>query len=95
MKQAHRGNAVRWRGMFKVSSVLTDPTAVSLQVKTPDGTTTTYTYANATVSKESTGIYYKDVVLDAEGVWRAYMVGTGTCRAADIEPVEVVKDSFA
>lgn len=93
--EVYRDSAVRWRGVFTVEDVDTDPTAVSLYVKEPDGTETTYTYANATVSKEATGIYYKDVVLDSEGVWRARMVGTGTCRAADIENVRAVRDPFS
>ena len=94
MKQVNRGNAVRWRGVFKVDGTLTDPTTVALEVREPSGTTTTYTYANATVSKENTGIYFKDVVLNTEGVWKAYMVGTGTCRASDLEPVQVKPDPF-
>lgn len=93
--QVYRDSAVRWRGVFTVDDVDTDPTAVSLFVLEPNGTETEYSYINATVSKEATGIYYKDVVLDSEGLWHARMLGTGTCRAADIEAVRVVKDPFS
>jgi len=95
MKQVYRDTAVRWRGVFTVADVATDPTTVSLIVRQPGGTQTTYTYAGATITKEATGIYYKDVVLSVEGTWKARMVGTGTARAADIEEVIVLKDDFA
>lgn len=94
MKQVTRGSAVRFRGRFQVSDVDTDPSTVSIQVRDPSGTTSTYTYGSATISKEATGIYYKDIVLDSEGVWKAYMVGTGLCRAADIEAVQCRPDPF-
>lgn len=54
-----------------------DPTTVTLWVENPSGTETSYTYAGATVSKESTGVYYKNFRWDAEGTWRYRWIGTG------------------
>jgi hypothetical protein len=67
---------------FYVASVLTDPTTVSLIVTTPAGVATTYTYAGATITKTSTGIYTKDVACSEDGLWSYEWVGTGT--AADV-----------
>lgn len=68
---------------FQVASVVTDPTAVSLTIVDPDGTSTTYTYP-ADIAKDSTGVYHKDVDCSAtnRGIWQAVWVGTGT--ASDV-----------
>lgn len=95
MKRFSRDTAVRFRAVFTVDGADTDPTTITFYIKEPDGTETAYTYVNAEIFKEATGIYYKDVVLDAEGRWACRAVGTGACRAGDIEPVEVPKDAFS
>jgi hypothetical protein len=60
-----------------VGGVATDPTAVTLVAEKPDQTSTTYTYAGLTLSKETTGRYYVDVTLDQAGLWTYRMAGTG------------------
>jgi uncharacterized protein YfaS (alpha-2-macroglobulin family) len=60
----------------------TDPTTVTLNVREPDGTVTAYTYAAAQVTKAGTGDFYKDVSVDASGVWAWEWIGTGTVAAA-------------
>jgi hypothetical protein len=60
----------------------TDPTTVTLRVREPDGTTTSYTYAGGDVTKAGAGDFYKDVSVDAAGVWAWEWVGTGTVAAA-------------
>lgn len=67
---------------FKVSGVATDPTAISLAVTDPLGTTTTYTYAGLTITKTGTGAYSKDVSCPTPGKWLAVWTGTGT--ASDV-----------
>jgi hypothetical protein len=67
---------------FSVSSVATDPTTVSLTVTDPDGTATTYTYAAATITRTSAGIYTKDIPCSISGVWLYLWVGTGTASDA-------------
>lgn len=71
---------------FAVNSVPADPTTVSLVVTDPDGTTNTYTYP-ATITKDSTGVYHKDVDCSStqRGIWQAVWIGTGT--ASDVQPV--------
>ena len=67
---------------FTVSDVNTDPTTISLTVREPDGTTTTYTYAGATITKTSTGVYTKNITLAKRGVWLFQWAGTGACQAS-------------
>lgn len=67
---------------FSVAGVLTDPTTVTLKVRDPAGTETTYTLAGATVTKASTGVYYRDVALSVAGRWVFRWLGTGTVPAA-------------
>ena len=56
-----------------------DPTDITMVVKGPDGTATTYTFnGTPTLSKENTGRYYVDVTLDAAGLWSYALVGAGT-----------------
>jgi len=67
---------------FKVATVATDPTTVTLEVTDPTGAVTTYTYAGATITKTSTGVYTKDVACPTAGDWQYIWTGTGT--ASDV-----------
>lgn len=61
------------------SGVVTDPTTITLTVKEPDGTATIYQYSgNPALFKETTGRYYRDVLLDAPGLWTYRLLGVGT-----------------
>lgn len=82
-------DAPTFRCNFQVSSVDTDPTTTSLYVREPDGTETTYTYAGATITKDSTGDYSKQITLDVRGVWYYEWRGTGTCQATATGTVTV------
>ncbi len=73
---------VRLTGRFTISSVLTDPTAVTLMIIGPDRVTGTYTYAAAELTKLATGIYYRDTSLDQVGRWDYRFMATGTVQAA-------------
>lgn len=77
------GDTVTLTNTFKVSGTATDPTAVSLVVTDPAGTATTYTYAGATITKSSTGVYTKNITASTAGRWSYAWTGTGT--AADVE----------
>lgn len=95
------GTTVRLWGTFKAASytvtsgvptatyALTDPSTVTLQVENPAGTVTSYTYAAATVSKNSTGVFYKDVALDTAGDWSYRWVGTGAVAVTGEEFINV------
>lgn len=62
---------------------LADPTTVTLKHKLPDGTINTYTYAGTTVTKDSTGVYSKNLSLTSEGEHWYRFVGTGTVETAE------------
>lgn len=77
------GDTVTLTNTFKVSGTATDPSTVSLVVTDPAGTATTYTYAGATITKSSTGVYTKNITASTAGRWAYRWTGTGT--AADVE----------
>lgn len=89
-----KGDLVRVKATFTVSSVLTDPTTVTLKVKDPDGTISTYTYTGGTITKSSTGVYYKDVSVSNDGAWYYRFEGTGTCQTAAEGMFKVRKSEF-
>ena len=68
------------RGTFRdVDYELADPTSITVKVRQPDGTVTTYTTPDASITQESTGVWdftFPDA-FDAAGDWYVYMVGTG------------------
>ena len=89
-----KGDAVRLRVTFTVASVNTDPTTVTLKVKNPTGTTTIYTYALAEITKSATGIYYKDISVDDDGIYAYRFEGTGTVEAATEHKIKVRSSEF-
>lgn len=62
---------------FKVDSVATDPTTVSLIITTPAQVSTTYTYAASEITKTSTGVFTKSISCTEDGTWTYEWVGTG------------------
>lgn len=89
-----KGDTIRLWAYFKVNSVYTDPTAITLKVKSAAGVISTYTYSGATVTKSSTGIYYKDVSLTDDGIWYYRFEGTGAVAAAAESKFEVRRSEF-
>ena len=89
-----KGDTIRLKAEFKVSSVYTDPTAVTLKVKNAAGVISTYTYALAEITKLSTGIYYKDISINDDGIWFYKFEGTGTVAAASEHKFEVRRSEF-
>jgi hypothetical protein len=77
------GSTVTIPGTFRVGTTLTDPTTVTLRIREPDGTTTSYLFPAAPVIHDSTGEYHADVVVDASGLWGWEWVGTGAAAAVD------------
>src|SRR5688572_22094138 len=75
----HKNDFVRVTATFtNVDGDLVDPTTITLKVLDPSGNTDTYTFAGGTVSKDSTGSYYKDVTVDEAGRWLAWWESTGS-----------------
>lgn len=58
--------------------VLTDPTAVTVTIRKPDGTA-----SSSTPTKDSTGVYSKDVDIDQHGNWFYRFAGTGALVVAE------------
>lgn len=76
------GDTIRLTNSFYSAGALADPGTVTLVVVDPSGNTEgTYTYAGGTVTKSVTGVYYKDLAVDEDGVWE--FTWTGTSPVAD------------
>lgn len=80
---AGAAETVRLTNTFTVSGTATDPTTVSLTVTSPSGVVTTYTFAGGEVTKDSTGVYRRDIACTEAGIWRYVWTGTGT--ASDVQ----------
>ena len=77
------GSVVRISTAFTVDDVYTDPATVSLIVTAPDGTQTTYAYADTEIEKDGTGLYHRDETAGDPGLWRWRWVGTGAAAGPD------------
>lgn len=70
------GDGIRAEARFAVAGVLTDPTAVAVEVRDPAGTVTTPTPVH-----DGVGEYSLDLVPDASGVWVVRFTATGAVTA--------------
>jgi hypothetical protein len=74
------GLGVLW---FDENDVLTDPTVITFEFKTPSGTSTTYTYGvDAQLVKIAVGKYQVILTASASGIWSWRFAATGTIVAA-------------
>jgi hypothetical protein len=89
-----KGSTVRFACTFQVAGVDTDPTAVTLRVKDPAGTTTVYTYALGQLTKDATGIYSMALLLSTAGTWYYRWEGTGAAAGADEDSLNVETGAF-
>jgi hypothetical protein len=80
-------DAVRFQTTFTLADVPTDPSTVTLYVRHPDGTLDTHT--GGALTHPSTGVYYRDVEVDAPGEWGGRMIGDGTVNATAQTIVQV------
>lgn len=91
-----RDTEVELKGTFydetQSPHVVADPTAVTLEVLDPAGTLTSYTYAAAQVTKDSTGVYSYLLTLDASGAWYYRYKGTGALKVAGWKRIDVIDD---
>ena len=78
------GNGAIVSVTFKADGVLTDPTTVTLKVKSPTGATTTYTYALGEITRTGVGAYKKtlpaSILPEGRTVYR--YLGTGTAEGS-------------
>ncbi|MBA3689781.1 MAG: hypothetical protein H0W82_00010 [Actinobacteria bacterium] len=82
------GDTVRLSTKFLVGTTPTDPTTVVLEVMGPFATTPSlYTYALAEITRDSTGVYHKDILVPSDvpswGIWTWRWIGTGTAAGVD------------
>ena len=95
------GDTMRLWSEYRVrsSGALADPTTVTLEVKDPEGTITSYTYAAAQVTQSSSGIYYYDLAIpddaDSEGTWYYRWIATGTVAGVTEGKFKVAESEFA
>lgn len=90
---------------FTVGGTATDPTALTITVLKPDGTTSVYNAPNplsppAGVTRVSAGVFKLAEPLTLVGHWYARFVGTGTAQAAEehetiVDPSSVVDDGVS
>lgn len=78
---APKGQVFRIQTTITTSSTNVDPTGISLALQTPAGTTTTY--SSSQLTRSSTGVYYYDYTLAAEGMHYYKWVTTGTGAGAE------------
>lgn len=62
--------------VYDADDVLGDPATLTLTVTDPAGDDTAYTYAAGELTKTSTGLYYRQVAVDAAGWWQAVFAAT-------------------
>ena len=93
MDNLNVGDVVRLRAVFSVLNVNTDPSTITLQVQSPSGVTTSYTYAGAQVTKEGTGTYYYNLSVNEAGWWVYQWTGTGTVEVVQGNKI-LVKESL-
>ncbi len=96
------GNTIRAYGTFRsntitvsdgvpaiTASLLADPATVTLTITDPSGARVTYTYAGSEVTKDSTGVYYRDIPLVLPGEWSIRWTGTGAVAVTTRSTVRV------
>lgn len=91
------GDTVVLTATFKdAEGALADPADFSVFVREPDGTTTTYTTPDATITNPTVGVWKFTFVFDADGDWYFYIRGQGgTVGAAEQIKVPVKAPKMA
>lgn len=78
------GDMPRAKGAFTdTDGASIDPTSVFATIIEPDGTMSTLEFGtDSDLIQDTDGVYYVDVDLDKEGVWRVRFYSTGTGQAS-------------
>lgn len=78
------GNKIRITGTITdLEGTAVDPTTLEIEVRDPAGKVTTYTYGeDEEVVRDSTGVYYLDLLPNLPGPWRYYWLGEGENQVA-------------
>jgi hypothetical protein len=67
------------------SGAAVDPTTVTIKVRDPNGTLTTYTYAGDTITKVAVGVYKVEVPASIPGTWYYRAESTGSQSAKEAQ----------
>lgn len=86
---------VRLTGQFRSLGTLTDPDVVTIKVRDPLNSTTTYDYALDELVREGAGIYYLDVTPVTPGRWYYRWECSGGISASVEESFRVRKPVIA
>jgi hypothetical protein len=90
-----RGDLVELRIETKnKADALTDPTTLTLRLKSPAGAESAKTWSGGQVSKEATGIFFTNVLLSEGGTWTYRWEATGTVELAEDGELEAESDDF-
>lgn len=88
------GSTLRVAVNIRAAGVSADPTALTIKTRKPNGLITAYTYAGATVAKDSVGDYHVDVLLDKGGTWLLRGEGIGSNPGAQEIEIDVAETGF-
>jgi hypothetical protein len=73
----------RLTGTFEVGGVVTDPTTITFEIKTPSDVITTHIFGvDPNLIRDGVGVYHLDVTITEKGNWWYRMYGTGSCIAS-------------
>lgn len=88
------GDLLRLKATFtSLAGTNVDPSNITLKVKTPAGSVSTYTYPS-NITKESTGVYYYDYSVASSGTFYFNWSATGGHQAADESTFVVTSTVF-
>lgn len=76
------GDVIRVYGVFTANGVATDPTTITLYIKSTPTGQSTFTYAGAQIVRDSIGNYHYDYTTTASGTYYYRYEATGTVVAA-------------
>lgn len=83
------GTTVRLGANFRTQGAPADPTTVTLKVRQPNGSITTYTFAGAAIVKDAVGRYHRDITPNMPGQWYYRFFGTGAVEATREETFRI------
>jgi len=88
------GSTIRLSVRFRREGQAADPTAITLMVKDPTGTVTTYSHP-ASLTKDGVGRYSKELTPTLSGRWYYKFRGTGAVEATVEETFRVREQVIA
>ena len=84
VNEIKNGDTVKISCSFtNMAGVATDPTTITLTIRSPSGRTDIYTYARGEIVRAATGSYYKSVPVNEGQTWSWRWIGTGAVAQVD------------